>query len=147
MQKTELFGSLIEYDPVATSIGYDDVPQPDPTCCDACAAFTDIVLHERLPPAFSDALGTLGIDPTKPQEVYGIPGLGVLAGWYLFVGRLTVVWSGAAEDAFEEVSPGLRCWITDRLVVHSWPDVPAKLGLVQIEFDWKDAGLITSEQF
>ena len=141
MQTAELFGSTIEFDFGATANGYRHLEIPNARCCSACAAFTEIVQRKALPPDLTTALRRLGIDPAKPQEVYGVPEAGYLAGWWLFVGKLHTIWAGEAAGAFEEISPGLRCWVTDRLVVHSWQDVTQKTALVQVEFDWQGEGL------
>jgi hypothetical protein len=137
MQTTELFSATIEFDREATTISYGDISGPDVGCCEACATFAEMIRLNALPSGLVDPLRRLGIDPSKPQEVYGVPETGLIAGWWLFVGTIRTVWAGAAQGAFHEPSPGLHCWITDRLVVRSWPNESQTIQLVQIEFEWE----------
>jgi hypothetical protein len=141
MEQVAFYTWRIEVDPVATAAAYVQLAAPDPTCCNACATFREVVRRDLLPSEIVRFLSCAGADPTKVQEVWGAPDGGFLNGWWVVVGRLPDgEWDGGAEQAFVEPVPGLKCWVTGQ------PSMlpPAALEgrpLVQLEFEWLDPRL------
>jgi len=126
----------LQYDPAATSSAYAEMPPLDEDCCNACATWATVIERGVLDGKVSAFLQGAGVDLRKPSEVWGAPDGGFLAGWYLIVGRLdSAAWKGEAEGAFEELNPGLKCWLAAATAVPAEPF--AHLELVQLEFTWE----------
>jgi hypothetical protein len=146
MEQVTFYSWRVEIDPVATAAAYSQFTAPDPTCCNACATFREIVRRGLLPPETVRFLESAGADAMKVQEVWGAPDGGFLNGWWIVVGRLPDgEWDGGADRACVEPVPGFKCWVTGEpsmlppAALHGQP-------LVQLEFEWLDPRLAEIER-
>lgn len=128
----------LEIEPDLTRAAYASLPELDPSCCDACKTFFNLVTSNLLPPTLTEFLRTAGADPVKPQEVFGAAESGFLNAWWLFVGSvIDGEWAGSGVNAYVELSPTAKCWITG-IPNAAQPDVFAARPTCQLELVWQD---------
>lgn len=84
---------------------------PDPKCCNNCAVFLAALERGYLPPIVAETLARLGVDPRRPDEVWGAADGGSLLGWWSFVGVLPIDHDAAiAHEHRFEVAPGFQIY-------------------------------------
>lgn len=146
MQRTTFGPWPVEFDAAAASATYAHLSGPDASCCNSCASFGEVMRADVLPAEVTAFLQRVGVDPAKPQEVWGAPDSGFLAGWWIIVGQLPEgPWDGGPRGANFEPSPGFQCWLTDHVIRQSWPNTP-DAPLLQLEFSWESPLLVELEQ-
>jgi hypothetical protein len=132
---------VAELEPDRTRTFYEAGPFPlEQTCCLPCAALSVAVQENALPTVFTDFLRKAGVDVRQPQEVWGAPDSGFLAGWYVAAGAIDPTSrSSAAADASVEMCPGFSVRVTAALSMER--NLALTEPRVQIEFHWEHKDL------
>ena len=126
----------VEADPALTARVVSQREALDRTHCNLCAVWMAAVERQLVPATVLEFLAHVGVDTSRPVELWGAPDGGFLGGWFDFAGHLTDgAWAGGSSGAYAEPAPGFVCWVTGTPSMQPSPEY-ADSPVAQFEFEW-----------
>lgn len=142
MESQTILGVPLQFDPALIRQRSEQQRQLDSSCCAECAVFAASVGHSASLAPLEALLRCLGLDPMRPDELWGAADGGFLEGWWSFSAQLTGSDTATAFESSVELSPGLSAWL-------STEQAPAQLALdreteLTLAFHWTSTEITTT---